>query len=264
MMTANKRWAEALGQWAIPEAIVASAHESPWGFRVDLFVDVARHALAAPLTPTHHRVAEALPPGGLLLDVGAGAGAASLPVAPPGGRLVAVDQDGRMLEALAELAGDRVPVDLVEGPWPGVASIVGRVDVAVCANVAYNVADLGSLVGALTAAARHRVVLELSTVHPQASLSPLWQRFWGLRRPEGPTVEDAEAVVRETAGTTPACERWSRRRSFMGDAGPDTTAWVRRRLCLPPDRDGEVAAALEELPELAPSSMATLWWPGQA
>ena len=98
-MTAAARWADVLGEWAIPEEILASAPEPPWGFPLDVFVDNARRALSESLTPTHQLVAEALPNGGTLLDVGCGAGAASLPVAPPAGRVVAVDQDPQMLGA---------------------------------------------------------------------------------------------------------------------------------------------------------------------
>lgn len=263
LVTAAAQWAEALQEWAIPPEILNSAPEPPWGFPVDVFVDAARHALAEPPSPTHHRVAEALPDGGALLDVGSGAGAASLPVAQRAGRVIAVDQDRQMLRALAELTTGRASVELVEGRWPDVADLVGEVDVVVCANVAYNVADLGLFVEALTTVARHRVVLELSAVHPQSSLSPLWQHFWGLSRPTRPTVDDAEAVVREVTGAAPGSERWARTRSFMGEGGAETIAWARRRLCLSQEFDDEVAAAVKELPELAPSAMATLWWPGR-
>ena len=104
-MTAASDWAEALGEWAIPEEIIASAPESPWGFPVEVFVDHARLTIDEGWTPTHQRVAEALPVGGTLLDVGCGAGAASLPVAPPAGRIVAVDEDANMLAALDHVGG---------------------------------------------------------------------------------------------------------------------------------------------------------------
>ena len=100
----GKRVGGGPGEWAIPEAILASAPEPPWGFPVEVFVDHARRAFDEGWTPTHHRVAEALPAWGDLLDVGCGAGAASLrwrrrrPI-------VAVDEDATLLDALATLAG---------------------------------------------------------------------------------------------------------------------------------------------------------------
>lgn len=262
--TAADKWAEALAEWAIPDEILASAPEPPWGFPVEVFAEGARQALSGGLTPTHLRVAEALPGAGVLLDVGSGAGAASLPVAPPAGRVVAVDQDREMLDAFAALAAGRVPADLVEGPWPDVSPDVGQVDVAVCANVAYNASRLAPFIAALTSVARHRVVLELSAVHPQAALGPLWQRFWGLSRPSRPTAEDAEAVIREVTGAVPGREDWVGRRPLLGEDGPERVARARRRLCLAPSLDGEVAAALEELVPPVPPLMVTLWWPGHA
>jgi SAM-dependent methyltransferase len=264
VVTAAARWAEALAAWAIPESILATAPESPWGFPSDVFLDVARAALEEPHTPTHRRAVDALPEGGVVLDVGSGAGAASVPIAPPARRIVAVDEDAAMLRALAELAAGRAEVELVHGRWPDVAGDVAPVDVAVCANVAYNVAALDTFVAALTRAARHRVVLELSANHPQQPLSPLWHHFWGLSRPDTPTADDAARVVVETTGSAVEVERWSRTRSFMGEQGAETIAWIRRRLCLPAEADAEVAEQLDRLGELAPSAMVTLWWPGEA
>lgn len=262
-MTAASEWAEALGEWAIPEAILASAPDSPWGFPVDVFVDNTRQALDEGWTPTHKRTAELMPAGGELLDIGSGAGAASLPVVPPAGHVIAVDEDPTMLDAVTTLATGMVPVTVVRGRWPDVAGRVGHADVAVCANVAYNVADLPPFLDALTSVALRRVVLELSAVHPQASLSPLWGHFWGLSRPTRPTAEDFEAVVREVVGVVPGVDRWARPRSFLGRRGPATVAWARRRLCLTRASDAEIATMLDQLPELAPSATVTLWWPGR-
>src|SRR5947209_932875 len=102
--SAAGRWAAALADWAVPDEILAAAPESPWGFSTEVFGAAARRALADPPTPSHRRVVEALPAGGTVLDVGAGAGAASLPVAPPAARIIAVDGDPRMLEAMSGLA----------------------------------------------------------------------------------------------------------------------------------------------------------------
>ncbi len=265
--SARWRWRRALAEWAIPEAILSAAPESPWAFPPEIFATFAREALDSPLTPTHLQVAEVLPDDGVLLDVGSGAGAASLPVAPAGGRLVAVDQDRHMLQAMADLGGGAVPLVGIEGRWPEVAEQVrqvGQVDVAVCANVAYNVGDLGPFVEALTSVASRRVVLELSATHPQSPLNPLWLEFWGVERPSGPTADDAAALVTEVLDVEPGSVRWKRTRSFLGERGPGTVSWIRRRLCLTPDRDAEVAAALERLGDLAPLEAVTLWWPGRA
>lgn len=257
-MSAASRWADALAAWAIPDEILAVAPESPWGFPVTLFADAAVSAVAAERTPTHESAVEALPDGGVVLDVGCGAGAASLPLAPPAGRIIGVDSSPEMLKEMRAVARGRAALDTVAGRWPDVASAVALADVVVCAHVAYNVADLGPFVAALTDHARHRVLMELTAVHPQSTLSPLWQHFWGIDRPRTPTAADAVAVVTEAVGVNVSSQAWSR---AVVDRDPDEVVpWVRRRLCLPASADGEIAARLGPHPHLSPSEVVTLWW----
>src|SRR3989442_8618469 len=103
MGDAAERWREALASWAIPEEILARAPESPWGFPVELF---ASRAQAGPrnLAPSNRRALEALPEGGSALDVGCGAGAASLALVPKARRLIGVDSSAGMLEAFLDKA----------------------------------------------------------------------------------------------------------------------------------------------------------------
>ena len=257
---ATRRWSEALASWAVPDEILAQAPESPWGFAPQVFADAARVALTAPPTPTHRRCAEVLPPGGTVLDVGAGGGAASLPLAGVADLVVAVDESSGMLDELVRLAGDTVRVETVVGRWPDVADQVPQVDVVLCANVVYNVAGLDSFVAALSAAARVRVVLELTAVHPLSWLSPLWQHFWGLTRPTAPVADDALAVVTATLGVTPATERWHRAHPLAAHADAGRVEWVRRRLCLTVAADAEIAGLLTHPGHLEPVEMVTAWW----
>lgn len=260
-MTAAEQWREALARWAIPPEILDVAPDEPWGFSTDVFVAATREAIARPPTATHRRISEALPPGGTLLDVGAGAGAASLPTAAEAIGVVAVDENPEMLHRMVELAGEATPqvqIRAVPGRWPDVAGKAGSADVVACANVAYNVAELAPFIRALTGAAYQRVVLELTAVHPQTPLSPLWQHFWNLERPSSPTAQDALDVVRETIGCEVEAERWTRPRFLDGDP-----TWLRRRLCLGQDADAEIGRILDATPALA-VEMVTAWWPGTA
>lgn len=264
--TAATRWAEALEEWAIPPEILARAPESPWGFPRGIFTHSAHQASApgAEPTPTARRALEALPAGGSVLDVGVGGGATSLPLASRAGRITGVDQNRVLLEAFAASA-DRLGVahTEVEGTWPDVAGAVEPTDVVVCGHVFYNVADLAPFVWALTAKARRRVVAELSVVHPQVHLNPLWRRFHGIDRPTGPGVDEALAVLAE-AGMEPEVEHWEAPGRWESAPREELVAFARRRLCLPAERDPEVAAALDELAGPAPRHLATLWWPGGA
>ena len=263
-MTAAARWADALAAWAIPDEVLAAAPESPWGFPTGVFAAAASDALTRPRTATHERALEALPPGGAVLDVGAGGGATSLPLADHAGRIVAVDASATMLDELRTLAAGAVELELIEGRWPDVATSVGTADVAVCGHVAYNVEPLDDFVVALTDHATHRVVLELTAEHPQSPLSPLWQHFWGIVRPTQPTADTAIDVIEEAVGVTVSSQRWRRRGPLSGRSDAETVAWARRRLCLPPSADDEIAELLGPDPRLAPTDVVTLWWPGRA
>ncbi|MDP8938533.1 MAG: methyltransferase domain-containing protein [Actinomycetota bacterium] len=256
---AARRWAEQLAAWAIPEEILAAAPESPWDFPVAIFgADVPDVD-----SPSRRRALEVLREGGTVLDVGAGGGAAGLPLAPPAGRVMAVDQSAELLAAFAARAAERgVSHAKVQGRWPDVAPSVRPADVVVCHHVLYNVPDLVPFVTALTEHARRRVVVEITAVHPVVRLNPLWRHFHGLDRPEGPTADDAAAVLVE-AGIDFGSERTERppRRIV------DRAAWVsftRRRLCLPADREAEVAELLGDQPDVPPGDFVTFWWDGSA
>jgi SAM-dependent methyltransferase len=227
---AAERWRVALEAWGIPEDILAQAPENPWRLPVEPFLAVAD----APLSVSHRRALEALPAGGRVLDVGAGGGAMSRPLGAAGAQVVAVDTAADMLEVSG--AGTRVL-----GRWPEVAEQAGVADVVVCGHVLYNCPDLVPFARALTAAARRRVVVEITDAHPRVSPEEqvLWRHFWQIERPDGPGWEDAVAVLREI-GVEPAVERWERRRGFAFRSRDDLVAGFRRRLCLPADRDPEV------------------------
>jgi len=265
-----RRWREDLDSWAIPPEILAAAPETPWGCPSGLFARSTEEALTTggaltyggQTSPSVRRALEALPEGGSVLDVGAGAGAASLPLCPPAAAVTAVDQSPAMLAAFADLAGQRaIEHREVEGLWPDVADRVAPVDVVVCHHVLYNVADLVPFVVALTRHARRRVVVEITARHPQAGLNPLWEHFHGTPRPTRPTAEDAAGVVRDL-GLDVGFERFDAPPRWNGEADRDAlVAFTRRRLCLPAERDPEVAALL---PPHGPRQHVTLWWDGGA
>jgi SAM-dependent methyltransferase len=267
---AARRWRDQLADWAIPDEILRAVPDSPWQLPTEVFARRADAYVARPSGASYRRAVEALRPRGTVLDVGAGAGAASLPLAPETGELVAVDPSRSMLDALAERAAALdLPVRLVQGRWPEVASTVDEADVVVCHHVVYNVAELGDFAAALTDHARRRVVVELPPAHPMRALNPLWLRLHGLHRPDGPTTDDAVAVltalgleVHQERGPRPARTPYG---SFV-----DMVASTRRRLCLPADRDQELVQALLELgvdpghpvdlADRAGDELVTLWW----
>ena len=263
-MTAAARWAEQLGGWSVPPAILAAAPVSPWGHEVAPF---ARRAQQAPRadTATSAAALAALPEGGDVLDVGCGAGAGAFALAGRAGRVTGVDERADMLAAFAAGADALgVPHGELQGRWPDVARAVAPADVVVCQHVAYNVAELAPFCMALTRAARVRVVLELTAEHPLAWLRPLWRRFHGLDRPSGPIAADAVAVLRE-AGLDPVVRTWTAA-ATPGAAEDERVRFARRRLCLPEARDAELRDALADhgIGGDRVREVVTAWWPGAA
>lgn len=270
------RWRDDLAAWAIPDDILSAVTESPWVLPSQVFARRADQASATPAGPSFERAWDALDPPGSVLDVGTGAGAACLPLLPRTTTLTAVDADKRMLDLLAErtaargLASERVR--LVCGRWPEAAGGVPAADVVTCHHVLYNVADLGPFVAALTGHARRLVVVEVSWQHPMSALNELWLRFHGLRRPDRPAGPDLLAIL-SAMDLRIEHARWPRPGGPEYATFGELTEVTRRRLCLPPERAGEVAAALTALgvdPEhpqdLASSGreVLTIWWAGGA
>jgi SAM-dependent methyltransferase len=268
-----RRWSDDLAAWAIPEHIIAAAPESPWVLPAQVFARRADKLSAAPGGPSFEHAWAALDPPGSVLDVGSGAGAASLPLLPRTTALTAVDAEEQMLGLLAERTAARgALVRCIPGRWPHVASRVATADVVTCHHVLYNVPDLEPFVAALTGHARRLVVAETTTTHPLTSLNQMWLDFHGLRRPAGPAAEDLLAILR-AMGLRPEHERWRR------PGGPDYPSFAelvdvtRRRLCLGRDRSDDVSAALIQAgvdpahPQDLGSSgreVMTIWWGGDA
>ena len=197
-----------------------------------MFAARTEAALAEPDgSPSLRRATEALPAGGSVLDVGAGGGAGSLPLAPAAALVMAVDQGAEMLASFAATA-DRLGVAHreVQGSWPEVAADVEAADVVVCHHVFYNVAELVPFATALSTHARHRVVVEITAEHPTASQRPLWRTLHGIERPTSPTADDALAVLTEM-GLEVGHEQFERSWQPPSADMAHTVAMTRRRLC---------------------------------
>jgi SAM-dependent methyltransferase len=268
-----ERWRTALAAWAIPEHITAAVAESPWVLPRQVFARRADRVSAAPSGPSFERAWAALDPPGSVLDVGSGAGAASLPLLPRATSLTAVDSDAGMLERLSERAAPAgIPVVAVHGTWPDVAARAEVADVTLCHHVLYNVADLRPFLGALTGSARRLVVAETTARHPLTTLNDLWLRFHGLQRPTSPTAADLIEIL-EAMGLAPEHRSWRRPGGRDYASFDELVDVTRRRLCLPPGRADEVAGALVESGadpdhpvDLGSSGreVVSIWWNGRA
>jgi SAM-dependent methyltransferase len=252
---AQRRWRAELAAWRVDDDILAAAPESPYRLPPELF----RAGADDPERRPHALARAALAFGGTVLDVGCGAGAGSLPLAPPADEVAGVDESAEMLAAFTGAPWPRdVAVSTHQGRWPDIESTVPTADVVVCHHVFYNVPDLAAFVAALDAHARRRVVVELTTAHPWVPIGPLWRRFHAQPRPSGPTASLARDVV-AALGIDVTMERVRGRPRPQLDFAQQVEL-MRRRLCLPSSRDDEVADALRTSPLERPDEAVVLWW----
>lgn len=264
------RWADALAEWAIPPQILDAATRDPWMLPVARFAGRADRAVNDPSGASFERAAEVLrAEPGSVLDVGAGAGAASLPLASMATRLTAVDSNASMLAAFAERAG-RAGVEHreVTGRWPDVAGDVPVHDVAVVHHVVFNVEDIAPFLVALDRATTRRVVLELPPRHPLSWLNPLWKKFHDLDRPSSPIAGDLVEILGAMGAADLEADYWQQPEVTAADGSDletlsERAAIVAQRLCLPVEREADVALALADVDPGYHRDVVTIsWTPG--
>ena len=259
----------ALEALAVPEEILKAVPDSPWNLPIEPFRRRAEAALAGHSSPSLDKAMEALPENRVVIDVGVGAGAASLPLHPRASLIVGVDASEEMLKefkAMADKTGAKVQT--LAGAWQDVHGSAPVADVVVCHHVIYNVPNLNLFVPALTQHADRRVVLEMTENHPWAWAADLWMHFHGLDWPQEPTSDDAEAALAELGLPVKRIDHESIRRSGAENREA-VVANIRRRLCLSAERDPEIIEVLgDRLVEheggwsAGPPSqkLTTLWW----
>jgi SAM-dependent methyltransferase len=261
---AATRWKRALAAWGIPQPILDAAPADPWAHAVSTFAVRTEQAVADPGGRSYESAVGALLQPGSVLDVGAGVGAASLPLAPHVTSITAVDTSQDMLDAFGRYAAERgVAYECVRGSWPTVAPQVSVHDVVLAYHVVYNVPAIGSFLVALTDHAARRVVVELPPSHPLSWMTPLWERFHGISRPVSPTSDDLVEVLREIGVADLVVESWQQPTRQEGN-DDERVAQVTQRLCLGPERQAEVADALRDLDEDHHRQVVTVSWTGAA
>ncbi len=254
-MSAIEKWGSDLSSWAIPQEILDQAIEKPWIHPPALF-EIPEIISDS---PSHQRAREAIPDGGTVLDIGCGGGVASFAVTPPAVKVIGVDEQLEMLRMYtANAAKFGVESETFLGQWPQIESDVPSADVVVVHHVAFNVKDIAPFLLTLDSHARKRVVIEIPVRHPMSNMSEGWKYFWNLTRPTSPEAKDLIAVLREL-GINAEIEYFES--SIKADnSSPEFRSQVRRRLCLPEDRQSEVDTFLDLHPLSSRRQLATIWW----
>lgn len=268
-VSATEHWQRQLDDWKLPERLLSAVPDSPYTWPESLWKRRAASAIErGEITPTTARVEALAGAGGSVLDVGAGTGRASLPLARLGHPITAVERSGSMLSGLRDLSAG-LPVEVIEGSWPEVAPIVGSHSVAMCAHVVYDVREIGPFLSALSEGASSGVVIELTETHPWTHLGSYYQALHGLTRPGGPSADDLAAVVAEVLGISAVLERWTRPPDLWFESRAEIIELYARRLVLPRSRWPELDRLLDsEIIEkdgrylfgTDPRQFVTLWW----
>ena len=255
MTTAAEQWKMDLASWAIPQEILEQAVEKPWIHPPALFEipKVIKESLS------HQRAREAMPIRGSVLDIGCGGGVGAFGITPPAGSVIGVDEQQAMLDLFTKNA-ERYGVasQTFLGKWPEIADQTPVADVVTVHHVAFNVGDIVPFLRSLTTHARKRVVLEVPIIHPMSNLNEAWKFFWNLSRPSVPKAIDLVSVLGEM-GVDAKIE------FFEGEILLDKqveggNGYIRRRLCLPENRQGEVDAFLATHPLPERRQLAVIWW----
>jgi len=259
-----------LEAWALPDDLLATAEDDPYGWPQALWKRRSEGASAVE-TPTTEVVARLLGERGTLIDVGAGRGRVSLRFALAGHRLVAVEPDPGMAAGLAEDAtGSGVVVQIIQERWPEAVEGVPPSEVVMSAHVVYDVADVGPFLSAMDRAASAGVVVEMSETHPWSDLAPLYRQIHGLERPAGPSADDLVGVVRQVLGIEPEVARWSRPGQLWFEGWDEICDFYGRRLIVPrAERPGLRSLLAERVVDLDgrlvvgenERRLVTIWWP---
>ena len=255
MTTAAEQWKKDLASWAIPQEILDQAVEKPWIHPPALFEipDVIHDSLS------HQRAREAMPDGGTILDIGCGGGIATFAITPPAKHVIGVDEQQAMLDLYeANARKHSVTSEAILGQWPAVAAQTPMADVVAVFHVAFNVGDIVPFLAELNSHARKRVVIEVPVIHPMSNMNEGWKHFWNVIRPTVPVAGDLVDVLSEM-GISANIDYFEG--EILLDKKVDGAhGFIRRRLCLPEERQGEVDAFIAEHPIPDRRKLAVIWW----
>ena len=136
-------------------------------------------------------------PQNTLLDIGAGAGRLTLPLAMSCRKVVAVEPSPSMASALMDDIGlyGLSNVNVIQETWED--ATVDPEDIVLCAHVIYGISDVEAFLRKLEAHARDQVWIVLFPESPQRSIYPMWQRVHGEERLRLPALPELQAALEE-------------------------------------------------------------------
>lgn len=127
------------------------------------------------------RVLVRVRPEDTVLDIGAGTGGWTIPLARRAARVVAVDNSPSMLEVLGrKIAAEGLAnVEVHSGTWP--EEQAGRHDHVLAVHSCYGTTDLPGFIAAMTASARRTCYLGITFPIPTSAVTQAAIGLWGSR-----------------------------------------------------------------------------------
>jgi SAM-dependent methyltransferase len=131
------------------------------------------------------------------LDIGAGGGRYTLPLALAVREVIAVDPSPGMLNVLREgmVEHDIPNVRVVEGRWPAAADPTVQADVSFIAHVGYDVEQIGPFLDAMERSARRLCVAMLFWRRPTWAMDRLWPAVHGVERALLPAMREMVTLL---------------------------------------------------------------------
>jgi ubiquinone/menaquinone biosynthesis C-methylase UbiE len=146
---------------------------------------------------TVERLSDLISPQDTVLDVGAGGGRLTVPLAEYCSHVTAVEPSESMREQLLATteAWDVKNVSVVASKWE--EAVVDRHDLIACAHVIYTVTEIEAFIRKLSNHARKTVALISFERPATATYLPLWSYIHGEERIQLPTLPQIEKLLKE-------------------------------------------------------------------
>lgn len=214
----------------------APKQEDRWATMVDFFRPRESESPDVAATAKHLR------PSDTLLDVGAGAGLRTLPLASRVAEVRALDPSPAMVAGLREEAAALSNLEVLDAmPWPPPEPL-GASDVVFSAQVVYYVREIDAFLDAYEAHARRLCIVTIAERSGGSPPTDVFAAVHGEPYAEQPASEELIQVL-EARGITPSVERiglsdWSRpsvpyaaiRRNCLVTEGTAQDAILKREL----------------------------------
>ena len=169
-----------------------------WARRAEGFRKFAQDSSAGG-DPFIDSVLRQLRPEDTVLDVGAGTGRHTIPLARHARRVTALDPSPAMLGFLREDVASQglTNVDVVEGGWPDAAAQAPQADIVLSAHVVYPIEDIVSFLRALDGQSRRLCFLHLMVWQPWFDQLGLWETVHREDRRPQPTYIEVVNVLHQ-------------------------------------------------------------------